>query len=273
MTIEAVHPESSNGEWRQRFYPGADFVYGLASVMFVLFAWEAAVRLLDIPAFFLPRPTEVAAALVRGAPLFVPHLWVTLLSTVISFLIATALGIVLGTLVAEMPTFRRLLLPLLIALQSMPRIALAPIIIVWFGFGISSKIVLGAFTAFFPVFLNVMHGMSTIDNDQLALMRTLKASRLQTFVRIKIPTALPFILAGTNIALIFAMLSVIVAEFVGSSSGMGYLILNQSNQMDTTGVFASVFILSVVGLMFHYGLQFLRNRLLFWSAGSEIAGA
>jgi len=167
----------------------------------------------------------------------------------------------------------RTLYPLLVALQSMPRIALTPIIIVWFGFGPESKIVLGAISAFFPVFLNTVHGMATTDPEQLALMRSLRATKLQVFWKVKLPGALPFLLAGANIGIIFAILAVIVGEFLGANRGMGFLIVNESSQLDTPGVFASVLLLSATGLCFHYGLQALRRRLLFWAGGDEVAGS
>jgi NitT/TauT family transport system permease protein len=132
--------------------------------------------------------------------------------------------------------------------------------------------VLGAFSAFFPIFLNTIHGLKTIDNDQLTLMRALGSNRLQTFWKVKLPSALPFLLAGANIGIIFATLAVIVAEFLGANQGMGFLIVTQSNQMDTAGVFANVFILSLTGIVFHYGIQFLRQRLIFWSGGNEMSG-
>jgi len=246
--------------------------YAVGSLLFALIAWQVLVRALDVPAYFIPAPSDVALALVRAHALYFSHYIVTLYSTLIAFAIAFVLAVLFGALVAEIKFVERTLYPLLIAMQSMPRIALAPIIIVWFGFGVSSKIVLGAFSAFFPIFLNTVHGMIAVDPEQLALMRSLRASRVQIFWKIKIPSALPFLLAGANIGIIFAILAVIVGEFLGANRGMGYLIVNQSNQMDTAGVFASVLILSLTGIAFHYGVQFLRRRLLFWAAGSEVAG-
>jgi len=123
------------------------------------------------------------------------------------------------------------------------------------------------------VFLNTVHGLKTADPDQVALMRTLHASRAQVFWKVKLPNALPFLLAGAQIGVVFAMLAVIVGEFLGANRGMGYLIVNQSNQMDTPGVFANVLLLSATGIAFHYGLNALRNTLLFWAPASEIAGA
>jgi NitT/TauT family transport system permease protein len=240
-------------------------VYATASFIVVLLAWQLIVSGLHIAAYFIPTPLAVVEVLIANRALYLSNFAVTLWSTLIAFAIALVLGVVFGALVSESRFIRRTVYPLLIAFQSMPRIALAPVIIVWFGFGISSKVVLGAFTAFFPIFLNTVHGMATTDPDQIALMRMLRASRLQMFLKVKLPGTLPFLLAGANIGIIFAILAVIVGEFLGANRGMGFLIVNESNQMDMAGVFASVFLLSATGLFFHYGLGALRRRLLFWS--------
>jgi len=247
--------------------------YTLGTFAVALLAWQIAVKALDVPTYFIPAPTDVVQALIRGRALYASHLLTTLTSTLIAFAIAFVLGVLLGTLVSEVKIIERTLYPLLIAMQSMPRIALAPIIIVWFGFGSASKIVLGAFSAFFPVFLNTVHGMRVIDSDQIALMRSFRASPAQIFWKIKLPNAMPFLLAGANIGIIFAILAVIVGEFLGANRGMGFLIVNQSSQMDTAGVFANVLLLSAAGITFHYAIQYLRTRLLFWSGGSEVAGS
>lgn len=246
--------------------------YSVASLVAALVIWQVVVRMLQLPAYYIPAPTDILTALSRGAHLYMDHFVITLWRTFAAFAIAFGLGVALGTIVSESKIMDRTIYPILVALQSMPRIALAPVIIVWFGFGSASKIVLGAFSAFFPIFLNTIHGLKTMDNDQLALMRSLGASPFQTFWKVKLPNALPFLLAGANIGIIFATLAVIVAEFLGANQGMGYLIVNQSSQMDTAGVFANVFILSVTGLVFHYGIQWLRHRLIFWSGRSEASG-
>jgi len=250
-----------------------DAAYAIATFVVVLAVWEAVLRLLGVASFFIPAPSDIAVSLVRGRALYASNYLATLGSTLAAFAFAFIPGVVLGTLVAEVRFAERTLYPLLVALQSMPRIALAPIIIVWFGFGPESKIVLGAISAFFPVFLNTVHGMATTDPEQLALMRSLRATKLQAFWKVKLPGALPFLLAGANIGIIFAILAVIVGEFLGANRGMGFLIVNESSQLDTPGVFASVMLLSATGLFFHYGLQALRRRLLFWAAGSEVAGS
>ena len=246
--------------------------WALGTFAVLLAAWELACDLLDVPVFYMPAPSRIARTLVIGAPLYLSHLGVTMYSTFASFVIAVVLGVAFGTLVSEIRFFERTLLPVMIALQAMPRIALAPIIIVWFGFGPESKIALGAFTAFFPMFVNTAQGMRATDSEQIALMRSLKATRWQIFHTIKLPNAMPYLLAGASIAIIFAMLAVIVGEFLGANRGMGFLITTQSAQMDTAGVMAAVVILSAIGVVFHYGLQWVRDRLLFWAVQSEVGG-
>lgn len=247
--------------------------YAIGTLLVVLLLWEGLVRALDVPAFFIPAPSDVAIALVRGRNLYAQNYLVTLLTTLAAFAIAFVLAVLMGAFVSESRFIERTLYPLLVALQSMPRIALAPIIIVWFGFGPASKIVLGALSAFFPIFLNTVHGMKMVDADQVALMRTFHASQSQIFWKVRLPNALPYLLAGANIGIIFAILAVIVGEFLGANQGMGYLIVNQSSQMDTAGVFANVLLLSATGILFHYGLGALRHRLLFWAGNAETAGS
>jgi NitT/TauT family transport system permease protein len=248
-------------------------IYACGTLVFVLVFWQFMVTILHVPDYFIPAPLDVLDALIRGRQLYAANFWVTLWSTLVAFAIAFVLAVFTGTLVTEIRFLERTLYPLLVAMQSVPRIALAPIIIVWFGFGPGSKIVLGSLSAFFPIFLNTAYGLKMVDSDQIALMRTIRATRSQIFWRIKLPNALPFLLAGANIGIIFAVLGVIVGEFLGANRGMGYLIVNQSNQMDTPGVFANVVLLSATGLVFHYGIQALRYRLLFWARNSEIAGS
>jgi len=252
--------------WRRVLEPLATF-----AVVFLL--WEAAVRYFELPVYYIPAPSKILFAIGNGIDVFLPHLWITLYSTLVAFLIAFALGVALGTALSEIPWLERALMPLLVALQAMPRVALAPIIIVWFGFGPISKIVLGAFTAFFPIFLNTLQGMRMMDSEQIALMRSLRASRMQILLKVKLPNAMPYLFAGASIGVIFAMLAVIVGEFLGANAGMGYLIVSQSTQMDTAGVMATTTILAVVGIVFHYGIQFLRDHLLAWSTTNEIAGS
>jgi NitT/TauT family transport system permease protein len=247
--------------------------WAVGAIAVVLAIWQVTMLLAHIPVYYIPAPSDIAVALWRGRHLYPLHFGYTMYATLAGFGIALVCGFVLATLVSEVWFLERTIFPLLVAGQSMPRIALAPIVIVWFGFGIASKIVLAAFSAFFPVFLNMVHGLATVNQEQIALLRSLSASRAQIFWHVKLPNALPYLLAGANVSVIFAMLATIVAEFLGANKGMGYLIVQESSQLDTAGVFATIFLLSLAGLVFHYGIQFLRQRLLGWAAATELGGS
>jgi NitT/TauT family transport system permease protein len=241
----------------------------------VIGLWEGAARAWRIPDFLVPAPSTIVRALGRGfrSGLFVDHVWVTLYEALLGFLIAAVAGVVLGAVIAQFRLVERTLYPYLVALQTLPKIAVAPLIIVWFGFGLSSKIIIAAMVAFFPVLVNVIVGLKTVDQAKLDLMRSLRATRWQTFRLVTFPNALPFVFAGLDIAIVFSVLGAIVGEFVGAQRGLGNLILQYNFALDIAGVFAVLAVLSVLGVALHLGMQAIQRRLIFWAEPEEIVGA
>jgi NitT/TauT family transport system permease protein len=241
----------------------------------VVGAWEWVVRAGSIPAFLVPAPSTVGIALARGvwSGLYVTNFWVTLSEALLGFVIAGIAGIMLGAVIAQFRLVERTFYPYLVALQTLPKIAIAPLIIVWFGFGISSKVIVAATVAFFPVLVNVIVGLKTIDAAKLDLMRSLRASRWQTFRLVTFPNALPFVFAGLDIAIVFSVLGAIVGEFVGAQSGLGNLILQFNFSLDIAGVFAVLILLSVMGVALHLIMQAVQRRIIFWAEPDEIIGA
>ena len=241
----------------------------LIPVVFVVFvaAWEAVVRGWGLPEFLVPAPSGVARALVGGfrSGLYVEHFWVTFYEAVAGFLIAAAAGIAIGTVIAQFQLVERTLYPYVVAFQTLPKIAIAPLLIVWFGFGLSSKVVIAALVAFFPVLVNVIVGLKTVDAGKLDLMRSLDASRWQTFRFVTFPNALPFVFAGLDIAIVFGVLGAIVGEFVGSQRGLGNLILQFHTALDIASMFAVLLLLAILGVVLHLAMQFLQRRLIFWA--------
>ena len=155
----------------------------------------------------------------------------------------------------------------------MPKIAIAPLIVVWFGFDTSSKVVIAATVAFFPVLVNVIVGLKTIDAGKLELMRSLNASRWQTFRLVQFPNALPFVFAGLDIAIVFSVLGAIVGEFVGAQRGLGNLILQFNVSLDIAGVFAVLVMLSVMGVALHLVMQAIQKRVIFWAEPDDVISA
>jgi NitT/TauT family transport system permease protein len=237
--------------------------------------WEWVVRAWNVPAFLAPAPSAVVASLAGGiqSRLYVEHFWVTLYEALLGFLIAAGSGILIGAVIAQFRLVERTLYPYLVALQTLPKIAVAPLIIVWFGFGISSKIIIAATVAFFPVLVNVIVGLKTVDQSKLDLMRSLKATRWQTFRLVQFPNALPFVFAGLDIAIVFSVLGAIVGEFVGAQRGLGNLILQFNVSLDIAGVFAVLLLLSVMGVALHLIMQAIQRRVIFWAEPEEIVNA
>jgi NitT/TauT family transport system permease protein len=233
--------------------------------------WEAAVRLLEIPAFVLPAPSAVVVALWRGVSsgLYLKHLYVTLLETLLGFLLGSALGFSLGTAVALNRYVEYFLYPYIVMFQSLPKIALAPLIVIWFGLGLTSKVVNAALVAFFPLLVNTMVGLRSADEDRVNLMRSLAASDRQIFWMLRLPNSLSFVMAGLDVAMIFALIGAIVGEFVGANAGLGMLIQSMNFTMDVSGQFSVLLILSVLGLVLNRAILLVRRRVLFWDPSEK----
>jgi len=246
----------------------------LVLVVFVL-AWEGIVRAWRIPEFLVPAPSAIGRALAAGltSGLYLDHFGVTLYESLLGFLIAAAAGIACGTVIAQFRVVEQTLYPYLVALQTLPKIAIAPLLIVWLGFGITSKVVIAALVAFFPILVNVIVGLKTVDASKLDLMRSLDASRWQTFRYVTFPNALPFVFAGLDIAIVFSVLGAIVGEFVGSQRGLGNLILQFHTSLDIAGMFAVLLLLAALGVGLHLVIQTIQRRVIFWAQVDHIIGA
>jgi NitT/TauT family transport system permease protein len=253
---------------------GARIAGGFASVgqiaiyAMILIAWQVLVPLFGVPAFVVPTPLAIGMALTRGfASGSYPYdLGVTLFEMISGFLIAAIGGMLTGALIVEIRIVERVVYPLIIAVQSLPKIALAPLMLMWIGFGLSSKVAMAALVAFFPVLVNTIAGLRAADRDMGELFHSLRASRLQTLWYLKLPAAAPFIIAGLDVAFVFALLGAIVGEFVGAASGLGYAIMQLQFQLDTPGVFAILVLLSLIGLCGHVVIRALGRRVAFWEA-------
>lgn len=251
-----------------------NFGLRLLFIAALIAVWEVVVRLLQIPAFLLPAPSAVGMALYRGAVsgLYEEHIAVTLVETALGFLLGTAGGLLLGTAVALSRRFDYFIYPIIVMFQAMPKVALAPLIIVWFGLGITSKVVNAGLVCFFPLMINTIVGLRSADEDRIALMRSLAASPMQIFLMLRVPNALPYIFAGLEIAMIFALIGAIVGEFVGAQAGLGMLIQSMNFTMDVAGQFSILLILSVIGLLLNSTIAAIRKRLLFWDPSSRQSG-
>jgi len=234
--------------------------------------WVFSVRVLRAPPYILPAPEAVLNALWSGLAIdpaspkgyYLP-LWSTLSNAAIGFAIGTGLGLVLGSLMAESRTVEKLLMPYAFALQSLPKVAIAPLVVIWFGFGNGSKIAIAALLAFFPVLINSFTGLRSTEPEKIDLMRSLSATRFETYRIVKLPNAAPYIFAGLDMAVVYSLLGAIVAEFLGAQQGMGVVITQAQAVSDVAGVFAALVILGVLGIALHSSVRRLEHRVVHWA--------
>jgi NitT/TauT family transport system permease protein len=252
-----------------------NFMLRLLLIAATLVAWEVLVRFFNVPAFILPTPSNIFVALYRGiaSRLYIDHIWITLAETLLGFVFGTALAFALGVAVALSRPVEYFLYPFIVMFQAMPKVALAPLIIIWFGLGLTSKVVSAALVAFFPLMVNTIVGLRSAEEDKINLMRSLAATRGQIFWMLQLPNALPYIFAGLEIAMIFALIGAIVAEFVGAQSGLGMLIESMNFTMDVAGQFSVLLILSLLGLGLNGLVAVVRRRVLFWDPSQKFGAA
>jgi NitT/TauT family transport system permease protein len=232
----------------------------------VIAVWEGACRLFEISQLVLPTPSSIVVRLYAliSTGMIWPHLWATLVEVLSGFFLGVLAGLVLGAMVSLVPVLERLVYPYLVALQTLPKVAVAPLFIIWFGYGLLSKIVITALVCFFPVLVSVIAGFHSTDKDQLDMMKAFGATKWQTLIRLRVPSALVLIFAGLEIAAVLAVIGAIVGEFVGAQVGLGYLVVTLNFGMDVPGVFAVLIILSAIGLVMHGLMRYAARRYIFW---------
>jgi NitT/TauT family transport system permease protein len=233
---------------RERAGRVAAITYPIGVVLAVLAVWEGATRVLGVPAFLLPPPSAVAISLVANAHLILSHGWITTLEILLGFALSIAVGIPLALAIFLWPLFSRSILPLLISSQAMPKVAVAPLLLVWFGFGLLPKVLIAFLIAFFPVVINTAVGLSAIEREKIYLARSMGFGAAATFFKIRLPNALPAIFGGLKISITLAVVGAVVGEFVGGDAGLGYLLMVANGSMDTQLLFAGIIALTVLGV-------------------------
>jgi len=234
--------------------------YPLVGAILIVAAWALACWAGNLPTVVLPTPDKVLNAFISRFDLLMSEGWVTLKETLYGFILAVVLGIPMAVAVANSRPLNLMFYPLLIGLQSVPKVALAPIILVWLGTGIESKLAIVWLVAFFPIIVDTTAGLRSTPRELVELAQSLRATPMQIFLKVQFPAALPFVITGAKVAITLAVIGAVIGEFVGSSEGLGYLLLSATSQLDTPLAFAALFALSFMGV-FVYLLVELAERL------------
>ncbi|GHE50179.1 MULTISPECIES: ABC transporter permease [Streptomyces] len=265
-TVPAEAPTNSDTPVRRRRVP--EITYSVLVFIGLLVVWQVVVKMFDVSNILVPAPTAVASSLVDGFQdgSLVTHSIVTLKEILLGFGIAVGSALVSAVLITQFRMVERVLFPLLILTQTIPKVALAPLLIIWFGIGISSKVLTVALIAFFPLLINAILGFRSAAYEQVEMLRSFGASRMQVMRHLQIPSALPHIFAGLEVAVILSVTGAVVAEFVGSSEGLGYLIQASNFTLDVARTFAVIVVLSAIGIALHAVVVQLGKWLVFWTA-------
>lgn len=249
-----------------RFWRGLyNVLPALALSVGVIVVWEAVIRLFKVPTFVLPAPTAIVESLIANWGSLAFAAQATALEVLFGFVLSAVVGVLVALVIVRFERFGRALYPLIVLFQNVPKVALAPIFILWFGYGLAPKILLIVVIAFFPVAIDMLAGLQSVEPSFVSLMRSVGASKSKIMLRVRIPHSLPHLMAGLKVAITFSVIGAIVGEFAGANQGLGYVIQFASTQLDTPLIFAALIVVSVLGLAFYYIVEFAERWLVPWA--------
>lgn len=237
------------------------YFYAFIFFIVILYFWQFFTKFFHIPEYILPAPSQIAVSFQKSSGIFLKHTLVTSGEIISGFIIGATLGVVLAIFISASKILLKTIYPLIISVQSLPKLALAPLFVIWFGFGVLPKIIITALVVFFPVMINTIKGLFSVSSDLLDFMKSLRASKSQILFKIQIPFSLPYLFTGLKISSTLAVVGAIIGEFVGADKGLGYLIMISSTNLNTSYMFVALILLAVIGLLL-FGLIGLLERVI-----------
>jgi NitT/TauT family transport system permease protein len=240
--------------------------YPLATLIGAIIIWYAVVVVFKVPRYILPLPADVYHRIAEDFSFLLWHSFVTTGETLGGFALSIALGIPIAIALVASRTLDRALMPWLILSQTFPKVALAPLIVVWFGLGIWPKLLVTFLVAFFPIVISTIVGLRSAEREMIELAQSMRASRLQMFWHFRMPLALPNIFAGLKVSVAFAVVGAVIAEWVGASAGLGYLLMRANGMLDTTLLFAVLAALMIIGVALYYAVEVIERLAIPWHA-------
>jgi NitT/TauT family transport system permease protein len=238
-------------------------------LILLILLWDLAIRVFRIPPYQVPAPKDVVVTLWQEWPKLLSEAWPTTVATIWGFLLSAAFGIPVAMLIAGSRTVESYVYPLLVFSQSIPKIAIAPLFVVWFGFGMMPKVLSAFLLGFFPVVVSAVQGFKSVEPDMLDLARAMEANRLQTFRMVSLPHALPAIFAGLKVSITLAVVGAVVGEFVGSNSGIGFVLQRSIGNFELPTMFAALVILALIGVILFWILDLIERLAIPWHASQR----
>ena len=230
----------------------------------ILISWEFFVFIFNVPEYLLPKPTEIFSEIAINFNSLLKHTEITMLEAVIGFSLGNILGFIAAVIFSHSETVEKGLYPYAIALKTTPILAMAPLLVLWFGTGIVSKIIASSIVCFFPILVNTVKGLKSVDKDYLDLLKSFSAKKHQIFIKLRLPNSLPYIFSALKISTGLAVVGAIVGEFVGAKEGIGFIILTSTYHLETVKMFAAIIMSALGGILFFYLINLIEKYIVFW---------
>ncbi len=236
----------------------------LAGVIVFLLVWQVFVAMAKVPAYLLPAPSEIFSTFLSNMPKLLSHGWITTYEMLLGYAMAVVIAIPLAIAITSSRRFDEFVTPTMLFFQVVPKVAIAPLFLVWFGVGMTPKVYVAFLISFFPIVIDTAVGLRSMSAEMTDLARSMGASRWQVFSQFRLPTSLPYLFSGLKVAATLAVAGAVVGEYVGADKGLGYLLLVTNSNMQTALMFATIVALTLLGLVFFYVVEFLESLLIPW---------
>ena len=245
-------------------------VVPLAGILVFLLAWEVGVKLLKAPVYLLPPPSIIIRVFVDELPKLAFHGWITTYEMLVGYALAVAIALPLAIAITASARFDRFVMPTMLFFQVVPKIAIAPLFLVWFGVGTLPKVLVAFLIPFFPIVTDAAVGLRSMSAEMNDLARSMGATCMQAFLQFRLPTSLPYLFSGLKVAATLAIAGAVVGEFVGADKGLGYLLLVTNSNLETPLMFATILALTIIGLVFFYAVEVLEKLLIPWHVSHRV---
>ena len=246
--------------------------YTVGTIAGVILIWHLAVVGFTIPPYLLPPPAAVAGYIALKWQFLIQHTWFTTYETICGFLLSIVIGIPLAILIVWSRVMDRIITPFLVLSQTFPKVAIAPLLIIWFGLGILPKILVSFLVAFFPIVIEGITGMRSVETEMMELIHSMQANQFQIFWKIRLPHSLPYVFGGLKVAIAFAIVGAVVGEWVGANQGLGYLLLWANANLDTPMLFSVLIVLMAIGVLLYYLIVWLERLIIPWHVSIRETG-
>jgi len=246
-----------------------NMVYPAAAMTLFILAWEIIVRIAKTPEYRLPAPSAIISEFVKSWDILLEHTMVTLYETIAGFLIGIIFACIIAVMMDSVKLFEKTFMPFTVISQTIPLVALAPLLAIWFGFGIVPKIILTVLVVFFPVTVNLIQGLKAVDQDLMEMMVGMGATKKQIFIKLKLPTAAPHFFTGLKISAAYAVMGAVISEWTGASKGLGIFMTRAMSSFKTAALFADIMIIALLSILLYKLIELVENKVITWKADSK----